>query len=137
MDWKTRFSNYLPHVINKPFKWGAQDCCMFAADSIYVMTGIDILEEYRNKYSSAKGAQKILDEHGGTLSKFLTVVCRKHGLKKAEPNIAQNGSLCLIKTDIGDAAAILWNGKVWAQGPDGVITAPKSVIKRIWNLPRR
>ena len=136
MDWKTKFSDHLLSVKDNRFKWGKQDCCMFAANCIQNICGVDILEEYRGQYSTEDEAQVFIDEKGGTLSKFLTQVCRKYKLSKVHPKKAQNGSLCLVNTDIGDTAGILWNGKVWAQGPKGVITAPKSYIKRAWSLPK-
>jgi hypothetical protein len=43
------------------FAWGEHDCCLFAADAVLAMTGVDLAADFRGKYHDAKGALEMLD----------------------------------------------------------------------------
>ena len=47
-----------------PFEWGANDCCLFGCDAVLDMTGHDFAADFRGKYDSALGAERLLHQHG-------------------------------------------------------------------------
>lgn len=61
-------SQFLERVRHKPFQWGVWDCCIFTADAVKEITGIDYMAEFRGKYSNKEQAIKIL---GTTLKETL------------------------------------------------------------------
>ena len=133
MDWKTKLADFIDSRLNITFKWGKSDCCLFAADVWKEICGIDIAEWFRGRYKSKKKAYELLSEfNDGGLSKTMTKLSRQYKLKLIKPAFAQNGDLCLIKTDLGDALAIFFNGKIIAQGPKSLVMLPKLVVKKVW-----
>jgi hypothetical protein len=50
-----------------PFTWGVHDCCMWAADVVQAVTGVDLAGEQRGQYDSAETGAVVLAEVGGVL----------------------------------------------------------------------
>lgn len=48
-----------------PFRWGTNDCALFAADAVLATTGQDPAAALRGTYGSAEGAARVLQQHGG------------------------------------------------------------------------
>jgi len=71
-DWDIRFNEYLIAVRDREFRYGVHDCCIFAADAIHEMTGVDPMAEFRGRYDSVETGRQALREIGaGTLLKTL------------------------------------------------------------------
>tara|TARA_S200002703_G_scaffold61685_1_gene53581 strand:- start:6127 stop:6585 length:459 start_codon:yes stop_codon:yes gene_type:complete len=64
-NWAEALAVYLDSHRDIPFAWGAQDCCLFAADWVEICIGIDPAESWRGKYETQAGALKILKKHKG------------------------------------------------------------------------
>jgi len=43
-----------------PFSWGVNDCCIFAADVTFAITGVDHMVAFRGRYTDRPGAQDML-----------------------------------------------------------------------------
>jgi hypothetical protein len=72
-DWQLRLSDFAKERASMPFEWGKNDCCLFAADAVLAMTGVDPAAPLRG-YASALAARRLVDEAGGMLefvSQFL------------------------------------------------------------------
>lgn len=63
-DWPARLHRYIASAQRVPFQAGVQDCGIFVADAIQVMTGADLIAEWRGKYRTLKGIQKRLLKAG-------------------------------------------------------------------------
>ena len=48
-----------------PFQWGKCDCCLWAADVVLALTGVDHAATFRGSYDSMRGAQRLLKSRGG------------------------------------------------------------------------
>lgn len=46
--------------VERPFIWGKYDCCLWVADMLLAIHGIDFAEKYRGKYSNEKEFKKLL-----------------------------------------------------------------------------
>lgn len=67
-NWDQIANDYLASKANSAFEWGVNDCALFAADLVLLITGRDIAAEYRGKYDSQLSAAAALREYGqGTL----------------------------------------------------------------------
>ena len=64
-DWQLRLATLCKERSSAPFKWGAHDCCLWAADCVVAVTGIDPAAKLRGTYSGAISAAHVLEEHGG------------------------------------------------------------------------
>jgi len=71
-DWDMRLAAYLEPLRLRPFEWGDHDCCLFCAGAVEAMTGVDVMGEFRGRYSTALGSARALKKIGaGTLEDTL------------------------------------------------------------------
>ena len=63
-DWSERLADFLAARRSMPFAWGSNDCCMFAADCVLLLTGKDFAE-FRGEYEDARRAAELLLQVGG------------------------------------------------------------------------
>ncbi len=87
-DWEQRLFQFIQARSGWAFEWGKHDCCLFAADAVIAMTGVDLAEKYRGKYNSASGAKRF-----GRVEALVV----KSGLKKLDnKRFARRGDVVLI-----------------------------------------
>jgi hypothetical protein len=63
-DWVSRLASFVSESENSKFKYGRIDCALFICDAIEAMTGVDVGEDYRDRYKSKREAYKIIEEKG-------------------------------------------------------------------------
>ena len=63
-DWERDLNDFISKSRQEPFKWGQNDCCLFAANAVLAVTGYDLAEDFRGKYTTGQGALKCLADHG-------------------------------------------------------------------------
>jgi len=59
-DWPEILAYRVESMVGVSFEWGKTDCCMFAADIVAAMTGIDYAAEFRGRYKTMRGAARLL-----------------------------------------------------------------------------
>ena len=92
---------YIEGNIKNRFVWGHWDCCIFIADYVRLMTGVDPMAEFRGVYDCHKSAAVALREHGaGTLRDTLR---DKFKLKKVSH--ARRGDIVLGYDEYNNHAA--------------------------------
>ena len=125
-DWDKRLNDYLRTV--GPFAWGTNDCCLFAANGVQAMTGIDFAEPYRG-YSTARGALEKLGSDG------IEGVASKAWGEPKHPAYAQRGDPVLISLDDGEKALGLCVGtKAASVGQGGIVMLPMSRAVLAWSI---
>jgi hypothetical protein len=62
--------DFIASNMDRPFEWGRHDCCLFAADWVLELTGIDHAKAFRGQYSTGFGASKKLLPFGGVVGVF-------------------------------------------------------------------
>lgn len=98
-DWPSRLQRYLDdahHGVN--FRYGTFDCCLFVADCIHAMTGVDPAEAYRGNYRTRRQAYDLIRERTGKAS-LLSIVehmASEHGFYEVSTAYAQRGDLALV-----------------------------------------
>jgi hypothetical protein len=137
--WETRaFHNFLVDRAELDFKWGSNDCALFAADGILAITGVDIAAEFRGKYVDEAGAlAAIRSIAGGTTIADAAVYCaRMHELVELEhPLKAQRGDLVVFQNGENLIAGLvhLSGRHVVTVGPQGLYRFPITSIARAWH----
>ena len=102
----------------RPFVWGADDCCLFAADVVLAMTGEDYAAEFRGKYSTARGALSALKKYGkGDIEKTLDSKFDRRGFP-------MRGDVVMAVIDGQQALGICVGTQAAFKGPDGVSFLP-------------
>lgn len=99
---------------NRPFEWGVSDCCLFAANVVKEMTGIDYAESFRG-YDSRNGVVKKLRPYSSLRNAISSV------LKEKDPRFAMRGDVVLIKNQGRHIAGICVGDRAACQGKEGVV----------------
>lgn len=104
-DWPSRLTALLAEREAAPFAWGTNDCCMFAADAIQAMTGIDPARALRG-YKTARGAAGRISRGGGVTS-IADAGASACGWSRINPCFAARGDIVTVDTDHGVALAVI------------------------------
>ncbi len=100
-DWPQRLDAYIAECGKKTFTWGEWDCCMFAADVVREMTGVDYAGVLRGAYTDREGANAVVSDHG-SLQAFITSLLGE----PVHPSVALRGDVVLAMIKIGDGTEV-------------------------------
>lgn len=132
-DWEFRLEFHINASVHRVFRYGAFDCCTFAADAILAMTGADIMWNLRN-YSGAKAAKVLLKSLGG-LEAAAESVARENGMDEVHPIKAQRGDMVMLCGN-RPAIGIVGLDGYWAVIPStrGLYSVPLNLFARAWRV---
>lgn len=139
--WETReLHQFLAYHSHTPFAWGQFDCCLFAADAIQAMTGVDIASEFRGRYDSKLSAFSLIHSvtGGSTVADAAAYCAKQYGLDEwAYPLMAQRGDLVVFHNGGNLIAGIvsLSGTQVISVAESGLVTEPITAIERAWRIP--
>jgi len=146
LHWDTRaFHDFLLAGATAPFAWGTNDCCLFSANGIQAMTGTDIADDFRGKYSGEISAFRLIRTVTGAGADPATAVAdaaawcaAKYGLVEWEhPLLAQRGDLVVIENGARLIAGLVHlNGRdvVSVAASGGIVRLPATAIRRAWHV---
>lgn len=130
-NWERQLADYLDACAGKEFCWGEFDCCLFAADAVIAVTGIDLASEYRGKYDSELGAYKALKRYGkGDIKTTLNALL---GQPKSVLN-AKRGDVCLVNTPQGRLAAGICFSGFYSVSEKGLYLYDSSHVSAVWGI---
>ena len=127
-DWPDILAAYIKNA--KPFEWGKNDCCLFSANFVKDITGIDYAEAFRGKYSTEKGAYLALKRHGkgsivDTVSELLTEI---------PVPMCGRGDVAAYESDTGPALGICIGERTAFLGPGGVSSVLTADCIKAWRI---
>ena len=126
--WRVRFDALISDCMSQPFSWGAQDCCLFAADCAVIVSGADPAAGLRGTYSDAAGALRTLQRIGGIEG----AGCRFGA--PIRPLMACTGDVGLVPCGGRDALAVCV-GLVWlAPAAAGLAALPLDSARLAWRV---
>lgn len=139
MHWRTRELNqHLLERVKAPHVYGQNDCCLFAADGVKAMTGVDIAEDFRGYTTEQAALAKIVKVTGGSTVEDAAVYCaQKYGLPELQyPLMAQGGDLVLIQEADGFKMGLIHLSGTCAVVPGELELRriPLTAIKRAWRI---
>lgn len=114
-SWEKNLNEYLRTV--GPFEWGENDCCLFAANAVLAMTGVDVSKPYRG-YKTRLGAMKKIKDLGveGVWTKILG--------EPIHPKMCKRGDVVLFQNGQEQSAGICVGTKFAAVAEEGLIMLP-------------
>lgn len=128
-NWDKLLSDYLQEMRNVPFKWGQNDCILFAAKGYERLTGVNEYSSYLG-YKSKTAAYKIIKENGG----LEAIMCKHFGGGHRNILKAKRGDLVLVKDTETRVGMIDDTGQsVVIPGDEGLIKEPLSRAWRVWS----
>lgn len=135
-NWPAILTLFLQEKESQPFVWGQNDCCLFTADWIAVLTGVypRVAEELRGTYSDAETACKVLSTLGG-VEQLTANYCAEQGWQEVPALMAQRGDIATLDTEHqGPAVGVVIGSQVAYPGPDGVVRVPVSNVRKAWRI---
>ena len=127
-DWESALYQYIEECRHKPFEYGVNDCCMFAAGAVQAITGEDPMAEFRGQYKSQATSIRALKEIGAgdlesTIDGKFPVI---------DVGLAQRGDLAFYDNAIGVVAGS-W---AWFVSDDGLERIDRSQWAKAWSVGR-
>jgi hypothetical protein len=145
--WATReLTEFLIARASQPFAWGSNDCCLFPADAIQALTGVDLAADFRGKYSTEVEAFALIRSVTGSTAPSETAVAdvaawcaAQHRLMEwPQPLFAQRGDLVVIENGGRQIAGIvhLTGRHVVSMAESGLVKLliTPTLIKRAWHV---
>lgn len=116
-DWPERLARFVEARRSRPFRWGENDCALFAADWVREATGRDPAAAFRGRYATAAGAVRALKRYGaGDLIATWTAL---EGAPLESPRLAQRGDVVAVESGEGAALSICLDERIAVVTPDG------------------
>jgi hypothetical protein len=132
-DWRSQLSRYIAQKVNTPFTWGECDCVGFSAGGIQAMTGVDLFQRVRGRYSNAFGAARVLHEEG---YRDLAEMARQFFAERLSPAFGAQGDLVAIPhTEMPFALGLLLGERIAVMKPEGYGTVERSEAKFVFEVP--
>ncbi|MFM2042564.1 MAG: hypothetical protein RLY86_1140 [Pseudomonadota bacterium] len=105
-DWPERLDRVVGVARHSTFAWGRVDCCLFAADAVVAVTGMDPAAPWRGTYADARTAARLLGRLGGLggLGATAAGIARRHGWPAVPPAFLGRGDVALVRLDDGRPA---------------------------------
>lgn len=134
-NWEIALADHLSSVRKLPFSWGNNDCCLFAANAVRSITGLDFGASFRG-YSDEAGAIEALRRNGvGTVEEAASLVL---GAPMKNIRFVKRGDVVSIRS--GDDQLSL--GVVDLSGREaclvtrtrGFILVPMRLINLAWSI---
>lgn len=127
-DWPSRLARVMNAARRRPFAWGEQDCCVWAADSVQACTGVDPAAAWRGTYRDAMSAERLVMELGG-----MAAIGALAGRESA-PSLATAGDIGLARQ--GDREMlVVHSGQVWlAVAACGLEIVPFGSVTHAWRV---
>lgn len=112
--WETALAAVVAERRKDTFELGKNDCCLFAADCVQAVTGVDPAASLRG-YIGTIGAARVLRENGG-----LTGILNSR-FEQIDVRIAQRGDVVVVTGDDGkELMAVVVGKTAVAPAPAGV-----------------
>lgn len=129
--WPELLAAYIEERRHMPFAWGSNDCATFAGDALLAMTGVDVLQALRGRWSSREQAADVLARLGGLRAGAQAL------LGPSLPRLAQahRGAVVLARMDGTAILGVRMAGGQWcAPGAGGLLWRPFGEVLLAWGI---
>ena len=107
-NWEQLLAEFIAKNKNTSFQWGVFDCCLFACDAVLTITGVDMAQDFRGKYTTAKEAYEFVKNFAGDgLAELVAKRAQELGITEIKPLLAQRGDVVLVNKDGHDSLGIV------------------------------
>jgi len=132
-DWPERLRTFLEARETAPFDWATHNCCLFAADWVRELTGIDPAAKYRDQVKTEEDAKALLAKKGGVLG-LIKRTAKAHGWEEVPRHYAQRGDLILFDGPLGKTLGICTGPSFAAAAPDSLTHIDMKHALRAWRI---
>lgn len=90
--------SFLRQNCARKFRYGSWDCCLFVADAIEAMTGVDLAAPFRGTYEDRAGASRAMKYCGAAdVAVLVGKVASEHDMPVVLAPQAQRGDMVLVR----------------------------------------
>lgn len=132
-NWPALLNDYVAERVTRPFDWRDNNCALFAADWVALMTGVDLAVEYRERITGPLAACRMMRQGGG-IPAIVDRVTSRWGWTPTVPALLRRGDVCLSATPHGPAVGIMLGSIAAFAGPIGITFRPIPAIFRGWRI---
>lgn len=126
--WQIRLAAYLNDCSRRPLEYGQHDCALFAAGAVQAMTGIDLAEGWRGRYTTLRGGLRVLRAQGYADQVALAAA---HLPETVSP---RPGDLAVIDAPHGPALGVVQGAMVYVLGDPILSLVPVSAASRFFEV---
>ncbi len=119
-DWQIRLMHYVAGRARTPVDPNEPVCALFAAGGVEAMTGQDFAAEWAGRYSTTRGALRVLRKAG--YADHVALVAER--FEEIAVPFAAPGDLAVIATDDVPAIGIVQGEMIYVQAVNGVGAQP-------------
>lgn len=130
-DWQGALEQWFEACRERPFAWGAHDCCTFAMGAVRAVTGAELLPEWRGRYASRAQAQRLIADGGG-----LAALVEARIGERVRVQLAQPGDVGLFRERRGAALCVEGGGQWFAPGREGLRVIEPAAVRMAWRCAR-
>jgi len=131
-DWPDRLAEFMKREQNRPFAWGESDCALFVCDCILALTGEDLAKDFRGRYTTQRGAYRVLKRIGKVSS--LEELATKNLGPPIQVSYAQRGDVVSIPTSLGTALGIIVGIGAMFKSPSGLVMSDRNNCLQAWRV---
>jgi hypothetical protein len=134
-NWPDLLAGFIEARRSRPFEWGVNDCCLFAADWVALATGKDPAAELRGTYSTALSAQRIVAD-AGSLAQLVEEALVRDGFTPVVATLAMRGDLIVRDSGQGDCVGVVLGAQSAFVAAEGLAFAPtyQQTDSRFWKI---
>jgi hypothetical protein len=118
--------------LHEPFSWGVNDCCLFAADAVVAVMGVDLAGDLRGTYSDASSALHVLRDE--SVEQIIGDRLEAIGAEDAPVAYGRMGDIGIIAIDGRLTAAVCSGGHWYAPAKDGLAHVSLLSAARRWRV---
>lgn len=137
-DWQSALERFLDDNQNRPFRYGSWDCCHFTCEAVRIITGTDIISDFRNQYRSRKEALRMIQAVTGSISvqRIAEHVTAAHCMPEVPILKAQRGDVALIRRarDFSLGLVALNGREIMTTSRRGLVRIPLALGVRAWQV---
>lgn len=127
--WPARYAALCSSRMTAPFEWGVHDCCLWAADVVEALTGVDYAAAWRGTYSTAASAARLVEDLGGVRSIATSALG-----EAVSPRMAGVGDLVLIEQAGREMLGVCNGAEALVVGPTGLEAVSVGSALAAWKV---
>jgi hypothetical protein len=134
-NWPDLLAGFIEARRSRPFEWGVNDCCLFAADWVALATGKDPAAELRGTYSTALEAHRHITAAGG-LAALAEDALTRNGFSRVDASLVGRGDLIIRDGGDGDCVGVIIGGHAAFVSTEGLrfVSIADQVDARFWKI---
>lgn len=134
-DWPERLDAVIESARHRPFIWGQHDCCLFVADAVAAITGVDFASDWRDQYGDVIDARQLIRKCGfRSFTDLVSVLCQASGWPEITPARAGRGDVCILILDSTEHLCLCTGAHLAVPGDQGLVFYPRSLAQRAWRI---